>query len=458
MDSGVLAIMLPAFAECLVLVGIHSYLGLHVIKRKVIFVDLALAQIAALGATVGFLFGMSPTSPAAFLYSMAFTFVGAAVFAASRFRKDRVPQEAVIGLVYAIAASTAILVIDKSPHGAEHIKDLLTGTILWVRWPTVLTAAIAYSAVGIFHFVLRRQFIRITEDPEGAFEAGMWVRLWDFFFYLSFGFVISFSVRTAGVLLVFVFLVAPAISAVLLTDRWRYQLIIGWVMGTIVSSAALYLSYVLDLPSGPTVVAFYGIVLLLTALASFIFRADDRHRATARLGVGIAIAAMVIGGLWLLGTGLGHSSWARDPTRHAAHEIHPHPHSGHHHDHTAGAPHVAHGTTTTRPATKIPQDPSTRIDALKRAVANTKPGWKHLLVETVLDPNLPLLFKEDALALLKKKAGSVFGYNDEADAKANADAKEKMRAWAKAVSPSAKTDGKEPAPKAGAKTSLPKTP
>ncbi|MCK5797237.1 MAG: metal ABC transporter permease, partial [Deltaproteobacteria bacterium] len=221
MDSGVLAIMLPAFAECLVLVGIHSYLGLHVIKRKVIFVDLALAQIAALGATVGFLFGMSPTSPAAFLYSMAFTFVGAAVFAASRFRKDRVPQEAVIGLVYAIAASTAILVIDKSPHGAEHIKDLLTGTILWVRWPTVLTAAIAYSAVGIFHFVLRHQFIRITEDPEGAFEAGMWVRLWDFFFYLSFGFVISFSVRTAGVLLVFVFLVAPAISAVLLTDRWR---------------------------------------------------------------------------------------------------------------------------------------------------------------------------------------------------------------------------------------------
>ncbi len=420
-DSGVLSIMVPAFAECLVLVGIHSYLGLHVIKRKVIFVDLALAQIAALGATVGFLFGMDPASHSAFLFSMAFTFVGAAVFALTRLRNDRVPQEAVIGLVYALAAAVAILVIDKSPHGAEHIKGLLTGTILWVKWPTIIYSAVAYTFVGLLHYVFRRQFIRITEDPAGAFAAGMMVRLWDFLFYMTFGFVISFSVRTAGVLLVFVFLVAPAILAVLLTDRWLYQLIIGWGLGTVVTVAALYLSYVADLPSGPTVVASYGVVLVLVSMGIYLVRARERGRASMRLAAGVAAAVIVVAGMWGLGSALGSTSLARDSAHHDTSTIHHH-HGGHHHknDH-----HHAGGQES---KSMQEGDATTRMKHLKKKVRTRAAGWKKSLVQTVLDPDLPLLFKDEALQLLKKEAGGDFGYDSEAeDNRASA---RKMKAWA----------------------------
>ena len=417
MDASVFSIMVPAFAECLVLVGIHSYLGLHVIKRKVIFVDLALAQIAALGATVGFLFGMDPTSNSAFIFSMAFTFLGAAVFALTRLRGDRVPQEAVIGLVYALAAAVAILVIDKSPHGAEHIKGLLTGTILWVKWPTIIYSAVAYASVGLLHYVFRRQFIRITEDPDGAFAAGMMVRLWDFLFYLTFGFVISFSVRTAGVLLVFVFLVAPAILAVLLTDRWLYQLIIGWALGTLVTMAALYLSYVLDLPSGPTVVASYGVVLVLVSMGIYLVRACERGRASLRLVAGVAGTIVVVAGMWGLGSALGTSSMARDSAHLQASEIHDHNQGNHQHH--------KHHKVASKPGD---EDPSARMKGLAKMVRSGAGEWKKQLVQAVLDPDLPLLFKDEALELLKKKAGSDFGYDVEA--KDNRAAAKKIRAWA----------------------------
>ena len=148
-------IMAPAFFECLILVGIHSYLGIHVIKRKVIFVDLALAQVAALGTTLGFLFGIMPGTTGAYWFSLGFAILGAAIFSLSRFRHEKIPQEAIIGLVYALAAAIAILVIDKAPHGAEHIKELLTGSILWVKWKTIFHAALVYAGVGLFHFIFR---------------------------------------------------------------------------------------------------------------------------------------------------------------------------------------------------------------------------------------------------------------------------------------------------------------
>lgn len=420
MDSSVFSIMVPAFVDCLVLVGIHSYLGLHVIKRKVIFVDLALAQIAALGATVGFLFGMDPTSTAAFVFSMAFTFVGAAVFALTRLRKERLPQEAVIGLVYALAAAITILVVDKSPHGAEHIKDLLTGTILWVKWSQILSAAVAYAFVGLFHFVLRARFIRITEDPDGAFRSGMWVRFWDFLFYLSFGFVITFSVRTAGVLLVFVFLVAPAITAAVITDRWRYQLLIGWGMGTVVTVLALYLSYVLDLPSGPTVVAFYGVVLLVVSLGVYVLRSKARPRALRRLALGAAATALGLAALWGLGWALGSSSLARDDVHRA----------------------LAHGHSSLEPTGSIgtdpepgesfeiadPDDPEQRVAKLRKRVVQRAPGWRQELVAAVVDPDLPLLFKQDALDLLVEAAGTDFEYHIDGDD--NSLAAEEMKRWA----------------------------
>ena len=293
MNLSIWDIMAPAFFECLILVGIHSYLGLHVIKRKVIFVDLALAQVAALGTTVGFLFGILPGTTGAYWFSLGFAMIGAAVFSLSRFRNEKIPQEAVIGLVYALAAAIAILVIDKAPHGAEHIKELLTGSILWIKWNTILHAAIVYAAVGLFHFIFRDKFLLISNHPEKAYEQGISVRFWDFLFYVTFGIVITHSVGTAGVLLVFVFLVVPAITSIMITDVLWKQLLIGWSMGLIVSVAGLYISYIADLPSGPTVVAFYGLILLLIALVLFVVRASDKKRAIGKIVLGIIVTAAV---------------------------------------------------------------------------------------------------------------------------------------------------------------------
>ena len=300
-------IMAPAFFECLILVGIHSYLGLHVLRRKVIFVDLALAQIAALGTTVGFLFGIMPDSMGAYWFSLLFTFIGAAIFSISRIRHEKIPQEAVIGLAYAVAAAVAILVIDKAPHGAEHIKEILTGSILWVKWETIRNAAIVYTFIGVFHYIFRHQFILISENPQKAYEKGMSVRFWDFLFYVSFGVVITHSVGTAGVLLVFVFLVVPAITSMLITDVLWKQLMIGWIMGVLVSIGGLYISYSADLPSGPTVVSFYGVTLIVVALYLFIKRAELRKKAIMKTALGLGITLIVIFGFYILGNAFNRS-------------------------------------------------------------------------------------------------------------------------------------------------------
>ena len=152
---GAVSLMALPFLECLILVGIHSYLGLHVIRRRVIFVDLALAQIAALGTTIAFLFGLNPHSTGAYIFSLSFTFIGAAVFSLTRVPNDRVPQEAVIGLSYALAASVGILAVFGAPHGAEHIQNIAMGSLLWVTADDFIHALIAYWFVGVVHFIFR---------------------------------------------------------------------------------------------------------------------------------------------------------------------------------------------------------------------------------------------------------------------------------------------------------------
>lgn len=313
--------MLPAFAECLVLVGIHSYLGIHVIQRKVIFVDLALAQIAALGSTFAFLFGIDPYSTGGYWFSLGFTVLGAAIFSLSRIRHEKIPQEAVIGLVYALAAALAILVIDKAPHGAEHIKEIMTGNILWVSWREIFTAAAVYALVGLFHYHYRDKFILISREPELAYQKGLNIRLWDFLFYVSFGIVITHSVSTAGVLLVFVFLVVPAIATIMITDKLWLQLVLGWSMGTFVSMLGLYLSYAADLPSGPTVVATYGLVLLLTTLGLYLFRSKNKIMAFRNIGLGITVFLLALFIFWIMGKGFQQMDHAMDKKSQAPHSL-----------------------------------------------------------------------------------------------------------------------------------------
>lgn len=262
-----LSLFLPPLVACLVIVAIHSYLGLHVIAREVIFVDLSLAQMAALGGAVAILAGSQPDSRAAFIYSLGFTTLGALVFALSRSEeKGRVPQEAIIGIVYVVASAAAILVADRTPRGGEAIKDILVGSLLWVTWPTIGRLAVVYAVVGLFHWLLRRRFLAISFEPEVALAEGWRIRWWDFLFYFSFGLVITFSVPIAGVLLVFSFLVIPAAIAFQFTRRQGMLAVISWLAGILASAGGLWVSFRYDLPTGPLVVCAFAVLLLAAYL------------------------------------------------------------------------------------------------------------------------------------------------------------------------------------------------
>jgi zinc/manganese transport system permease protein len=423
----ILELMAAPFAECLVLVAIHTYLGIHVLKRRVIFVDLALAQIAALGTTVGFLFGIMPETPAALIFSMAFTFLGAAVFSITRFRHERVPQEAVIGLTYAIACATAILVVEKTT-GAEHLKDILVGNLLWVKWTDVAIAGGVYALVGGVHFVFRKKLLAISDDPEAAFRSGLSVRAWDFLFYVTFGMVITLSTRVAGVLLVFVFLVAPAILAFMLTSRVWLQLLIGWTTGTLVTSAGLYLSWQLDLPSGPAVIAFYGVALVLGGAGIFLWRAQNRAKAARSTLLALAAGVVVLFLLWGLGRWLGgsaislsdeaktvHAAVARDQAAARLRESE---------QQNASAGRLRERTRGCVGANKVNRHllfpgPEERLaHARFKLEEDVRRGLEFLLI-VLADDETPLLYREEGVALLVQYAKRTFGYDTQREASAN---------------------------------------
>ncbi|MCG3112662.1 MAG: metal ABC transporter permease [Candidatus Manganitrophus sp. SB1] len=260
------------FIACLILTGIHTYLGLHVIRRGVIFVDLALAQMAALGATAALLFGRDLHDPAAYWASLGMTLIGAAFFSLSRSRDEKIPQEAIIGIVYVVSAAAAVIVLDRAPGGAEHIRGLLVGNILTVTPAQITKTAILYTAVGLFHWFFRKAFLLISFNPEEALRRGYRFRPWDFLFYAAFGVVVTSSVSLAGVLLVFAFLIVPALASLFLTDGIVPRLWIGWGFGTAASLLGLAASVTFDLPTGASIVCAFGLLLLLPILGRSLFR------------------------------------------------------------------------------------------------------------------------------------------------------------------------------------------
>jgi len=268
MDLTILSFLAAPFVASLVIAGIHAYLGVHVVERGVIFVDLSLAQIAAFGATIALLMPWSNGDPhgnAAYWTSLAFTVIGAAVFATIRGHRARIPQEAIIGISYAVASAATILAISKSTSEGEHLKDMLVGNILAVSWTEVWQTAALYAVIGVFHFIFRRRFLAISLDPERAEAEGISLRLWDFLFYASFGFVVTRSVSIAGVLLVFCYLIVPSVGAMLYAEHIGKRLAIGWSMGAVVSALGVYLSLRLDLPTGATIVCTFGLILIIMA-------------------------------------------------------------------------------------------------------------------------------------------------------------------------------------------------
>jgi zinc/manganese transport system permease protein len=267
-------LVVPAIAA-LVVAGIHTYLGLHVVERGVIFVDLALAQIAVLGATVALLvpaFAHDSHGPAVYWMSLAFTFVGAAIFSFVKGHNARIPQEAVIGICYVVASAAVIVAMSQTTGESDHLKDMLVGNIIAVSWDEVWKTAAIYVVIGLFHYRFKDRFLQISMDPTAAAASGISVRLWDFLFYASFGLVVTRSVAIAGVLLVFCYLVVPSVAGMLYAERVGPRLAIGWIMAAVVSLLGMYLSVEFDLPTGATIVCTFGLVLVVMALVRPPFR------------------------------------------------------------------------------------------------------------------------------------------------------------------------------------------
>lgn len=264
--SDFLQVMAWPFVACLVLTGIHAYLGLHVIEREVIFVDLALAQIAALGTGAALVLNLGMDSAWSYWISLGFTVLGAGIFSLTRFHKQRIPQEAIIGITYVVSAALLLMILSRVGEGDEHIRETLVGNILLVRPEEILKIGAIYAAIGVFHTVFRKYFFLISTDPDDAFRQGVRVRFWDFLFYVSFGIVVTSSVRIAGVLLVFSFLIVPAACAVLFSESTRIRLFLGWGIGSLASVLGMAVSYFWDFPTGASVVCVFGAMLLLLSV------------------------------------------------------------------------------------------------------------------------------------------------------------------------------------------------
>ncbi len=262
----ILTFMAPAICMCIILVGICGYVGIHVIMREVIFIDIALAQIAALGASLGIFLGFELNDPWVFVISLTLTLVAALLLSTTRRLTKFVPQEAFIGILYATGAAAVILAGDRLPHGAEHVHDLMVGHILWVNWLEVGTYALIYLVLGSIYLLFHKRLIEISKNAKKENNSSFNFLVWDFIFYALLGILVTFAVRVAGVLLVFGFLIVPAVIGTLLGKTFSGRLVIGWVTGILVSLVGSYLSFVLDFPTGGMVVVTLGTALFLVSI------------------------------------------------------------------------------------------------------------------------------------------------------------------------------------------------
>lgn len=259
------------FVACLVLPPLLVYLGLHVVEREVIFVDLALAQVATLGTSLALLMGYDFHDRTAFWISLGVTFLGAALFSWTRGRrKGPVPQEAIIGITFVVAAAGVILLLSRVAGGREELEHLLTGDILNVTAAEVGQRALLFAILAAFYAAFHERFALISSDPEAAFAQGTRVRLWDFLFYAAFALVVVSFVRVAGVLLTFAYLIVPAVCAVMLARRWLTRLAVGWGVGAAASIVGLTASYGLDLPTGAAIVCASGLTLVIVGVSSML--------------------------------------------------------------------------------------------------------------------------------------------------------------------------------------------
>jgi zinc/manganese transport system permease protein len=265
-------VMFWPIMACVLLPWLLVYLGLHVVRRGIIFIDIAMAQMASLGICVAVLLHLNLEGWPAFVIALAFTLLGAALFSVTGKRASDIPQEAIIGISYVVAAAAAVLLLSRAAEGDEEIKNMLVGNILLVSPLDVWKCFALFLFVGAAHFALRRSFLLVSFDRDAAYQGGLRVRWWDFLFYALFGLVVTSFVRIAGVLLVFSYLIVPAVCGIYLANSLSRRLLIGWSIALLGGITGLFLSYQWDLPSGAAIVCTFGALLVLISLGGLLFR------------------------------------------------------------------------------------------------------------------------------------------------------------------------------------------
>jgi zinc/manganese transport system permease protein len=272
--------MLAPFAACLLLIIITVYFGIHVIEREIIFIDIALAQISALGSAVSLVINQLHGSTRAghdshdsrtFL-AYLFCLVAAGVFTLLKSRKIRIPMEAIIGIAYAVATTSTVIILDKGAGSDVHIHDMLAGNILWVSWHQIFRLVVVIAVVGVFHYVFRNKFKAVTIQYRDK-TSGDGLKLWDFLFYLTFGIVIVEAVNIGGILTIFAFLIIPSSISALFAKRWTSRILVGLLIGGLSAIFGLYLSWIMDVPCSPTIILFLAVSLIL----SVFLRAIKKH-------------------------------------------------------------------------------------------------------------------------------------------------------------------------------------
>jgi len=259
--------LLPPFTVCLLLAGLLSYFGNHILSREVIFVDIAVAQVASLGTMIGIMMGMTEGTLGSYLFSLAFTVIIVSIFAVSKFKNKELSQEVTIGIIYCMALAIAMLLVDSVTGGSNFIQKTFSGAILWVTWTDVLITALIFAPLFVIHMFFQKSFIRISDgDVDGYKEST--IKLYNLIFYITFGIAVVQSVKIGGIFVVFMYLIGPAAMALFITDVWKLRFFMSWLMGFIGSVLGISVSYNYNLPNGPTIVCMLGVMLFITSLAT----------------------------------------------------------------------------------------------------------------------------------------------------------------------------------------------
>ena len=261
--------MVQAFALSVIVGILLSYLGVHVISRGIVFVDLALGQISSLGVAYSDYIGTGKT-----VIPIVFTLVGAFLMSFINIRDKRLKLEAIIGIIYAVTSAITVMLISKTPHGDSDIQEVLFGNILSVSWDQIKMVAIVFSAIGLLHLFFFKKFIAVTESfsrfdttlTKNNFQTQGAFSLWNFLFYISIGLSIVFAVRLSGVIPVFSFLIIPAVGAIMIAKNNRSIIMLAALISVLGAFFGLNISYKFDFPAGSSIVTALGGIFLIVSI------------------------------------------------------------------------------------------------------------------------------------------------------------------------------------------------